>query len=374
MSRFFTLIIAVLAAAIHLNAQTTLTGSFQHGGLQRTYRVYIPPTYASSVPAPLIINLHGYGSNNLEQEFYSNFKPIADTAGFVLVHPNGTPDFTNTLHWNTFGTSTVDDVGFLSALIDTLSVQLNIDQSRVYATGMSNGGFMSFQLACQLTQRIAAIASVTGTMTNTNLGLCQPSRPIAIMQIHGTADATVPYNGNVFFAPVQNLLNFWISYNGTSSTPQIYQVPDINPNDGCTAERYTYAGGTNGTQVIHYKVIGGGHSWPGAPVNINVTNMDFSASAEIWRFFRQYSTSGLIAGTGNVSQNAGHNIQVRQQGKTAEFILPGEKIRGIRIFDLNGRIVHETITGNQRFVFSPERSGVYFLITGDGLKKKFIIP
>lgn len=201
-SRTIALIFFLLLTAENAITQNTILGSFMHGGLQRAYRVYVPPAYNPTLSAPLIINLHGYGSNNIEQELYTNFKPIADTAGFIIVHPNGTPDFSNTLHWNTFGTSTVDDVGFLSALIDTLSTQLNINQSRVYATGMSNGGFMSFQLACQLGNRIAAIASVTGTMTVTNLGTCQPARPLPVMQIHGTADATVPYLGNFFFAPV----------------------------------------------------------------------------------------------------------------------------------------------------------------------------
>ncbi len=368
----------ILAAAILIiltseiaRAQNTLTGSFAHGGLQRTYRVYVPPTYNAASPAPLIINLHGYGSNNIEQELYSNFKPIADTAGFLIVHPNGTPDFSNTLHWNTFGTSNVDDVGFLSALIDTLSNQLNINPSQVYATGMSNGGFMSFQLACQLGNKIAAIASVTGTMTVVNLGACQPVRPMPIMQIHGTADATVPYNGNFFFAPVQNLLNFWVGINGTSSIPQIYQLPDTDPNDGCTAERHSYIGGTNGTQIIHYKVIGGGHSWPGAPININVTNMDFSASAEIWNFFRQYNINGLITGKDDLLAAKTQKIII-QHGALLEVTLPDAAYRQIRIYDTNGRLVLKTSTANANPRLPFPSKGAFILITSDGLKKKFV--
>lgn len=363
-------ILAFFNAAI---GQTTISGSFSHGGLQRTYRVYVPSAYNSAVATPLIINLHGYGSNNFEQELYSNFSPIADTAGFIIVHPNGTPDFSNTLHWNTFGTSNVDDVGFISALIDTLAGSFNIDLSRVYATGMSNGGFMSFQLACQLGNRIAAIASVTGTMTNVNLGACQPSRPLAIMQIHGTADATVPYNGNFFFAPVQNVLNFWIGFNGTSTTPIIFPVPDINPNDGCTAERYTYSGGTNGTTVVHYKVIGGGHSWPGAPININITNMDFSASAEIWRFFKQFNLNGLISGSFTAQNNASSTITIRQSGDWLEAAMPDNRYRQLSIFDVSGRLVKTVSSSQTKVSFSLIQKGVYFLTTSDGLKSKFVV-
>lgn len=367
------MIFFLLLTAKSAITQNTILGSFMHGGLQRTYRVYVPPVYNPAVPAPLIINLHGYGSNNIEQEIYTNFKPIADTSGFIIVHPNGTPDFSNTLHWNTFGTSNVDDVGFLSALIDTLSVQLNINQSMVYATGMSNGGFMSFQLACQLGNKIAAIASVTGTMTVTNLGTCQPARPLPVMQIHGTADATVPYLGNFFFAPVQNLLNFWVGVNGTSATPQIYQMPDINPNDGCTAERHTYTGGTNGTQIIHYKVIGGGHSWPGAPININVTNMDFSASAEIWKFFRQYNINGIISGNGGLQAGDERKLFIRQHESSLEVVMTDAIYRNIRIFTINGRLVYETSTTGTVLSLPMERKGAYILITSDGLKKKFLI-
>jgi len=277
-----------------VNSQTTISDSFIFDGIVRNYRLYIPETYNPVNPAPLVFNLHGYGSNNIEQELYADFRPIADTAGFLLVHPNGTLDGSNNLHWNTFGTSNVDDVGFLSALMDTISITYNIDFDQIYSTGMSNGGFMSYSLACALSHRIAAIASVTGTMINTTFNACEPQRPMPLMHIHGTADVTVPYNGNVFFVSVPALIDYWVEHNNCSATPVITEVPDIDPNDGCTAEHYLYTGGDLGSTVEHYKIIGGGHSWPGAPININITNMDFSASEEIWRFFRQYNLDGLI--------------------------------------------------------------------------------
>ncbi len=374
MKKGLSIVNIILLALVNVVAgQTTISGSFSHGGLQRTYRVYIPAAYNASVAAPLILNLHGYGSNNIEQELYTNFSSIADTAGFIIVHPNGTPDFSNTLHWNTFGTSNVDDVGFLSALIDTLAGRFNIDLTRVYATGMSNGGFMSFQLACQLGNRIAAIASVTGTMTNVNLGTCQPSRPLAVMQIHGTADATVPYTGNFFFAPVQNLLNFWVTINGTQSTPQIYQLPDIVPGDVCTTERHTYAGGSNGTTVIHYKIIGGGHSWPGAPININITNMDFSASAEIWRFFRQYNLNGLITANQGLLANASGSIIIRQNSDWVEASMPDSRYRQLSIFHASGQLIATASSSAAKVHFRIEQKGVYFLITSDGLWSKLIL-
>lgn len=281
-------------------AQTTVDGAFLHGGINRTYRLYIPAAYHSSVPVPLLFNLHGYGSNNLQQEFYADFRPVADTAGFIVAHPNGTPDFTNTLSWNTFNHTMVDDAGFLSALIDTIASHYSIDPQRIYSTGMSNGGFMSYDLACFLSTRIAAVASVTGSMIWPRLSTCNALHPLPVMQIHGTADATVPYQGNSLFAHIDTVVNYWVQHNNCLTEPQIIPVPDINTDDGCTAVRHIYTGGDAGTTVEFFKVLGGGHSWPGAPLNINITNMDFSATNEIWRFLSQYKLNELISGIRDV--------------------------------------------------------------------------
>ncbi len=285
-----------LISAQHGDAQTTVNGTFLHGGINRTYRLYVPAAYHPSTPAALLFNLHGYGSNNLQQEFYADFRPVSDTAGFIIAHPNGTPDFTNTLSWNTFNLSTVDDVGFLSALIDTIASHYAIDPQRIYSAGMSNGGFMSYDLACFLSTRFAAVASVTGSMIWPRLSTCNCLHPLPVMQIHGTADATVPYQGNSLFANIDTVVYFWIQHNNCLTEPEVITIPDVNTNDGCTALRYIYAGGDAGTIVEFFKVLGGGHSWPGAPFNINITNMDFSATIEIWRFLSQYKLNELISG------------------------------------------------------------------------------
>ena len=343
-------------------SQTTVSSGFNHNGIDREYRIYIPASYQEDEPAPLVFNLHGYGSNNIEQELYSQLGLVADTAGFLLVHPNGTLDITGTNHWNTFGTSTVDDVGFLSDLIDTIAANYNVDLQRVYSTGMSNGGFMSFSLACQLSNRIAAIASVTGTMTNFNLNACVPERTVPIMQIHGTADATVPYDGNFLFTDVQTLLNFWINYNQTNTEALVTFLPDIDPNDGSTAEHYLYGNGLNGSVVEHYKIIGGGHSWPGAPININITNMDFSASAEIWRFFKQYDLQGLITDLEGSQTN--ENV-ARAYPNPAQGIfyleLPPAMVHLVHIFDVQGRLVHSVSTSRSNLQIPLQQSGFYLI-------------
>jgi len=357
------LLIALFFNFSILKSQTTIQGSFDFDGFNRTYRLYIPESYSPNHTAPLILNLHGYGSNAFEQEFYGNFRPIADTAGFLVVHPNGTLDATNTQFWNTFGTSGVDDVGFLSALVDTINQNYPIDLERVYSTGMSNGGFMSYSLACNLSNRIAAIASVTGTMVFSALNLCNSQRPVPVMQIHGTADGVVPYNGNALFVPVPTLNNFWINFNNCFPEPIVTLVPDIDPNDGCTAEHYLWQGGDNSSTVEHYKIIGGGHTWPGAPVVVGITNMDFSASEEIWRFFRQYNLNGLITSLDELVE-AKADVSVwpnPANGITSlSFNRTGKKL--ITILDAKGRTINNLTTTDSQVKIKLENAGLFFIV------------
>ena len=372
-NRISLLIIIILINGFNLftNAQTTVESGFTFEGLNRTYRLYVPSGYNSQQAVPLLLNLHGYGSNNIEQEQYGDFRPIADTAVFLVVHPNGTLDFNNTMHWNTFGTSNVNDVGFLSALIDTLAQHYNIDLSRVYSTGMSNGGFMSYSLSCALSQKIAAIASVTGTMTTANFMTCLPSRPIPMMHIHGTADATVPYNGNAFFVPVVNIVDYWIDHNNCQTTAEFQQLPDINPNDGCTAERYVYPMGDAGTSVEHYKIIGGGHSWPGAPININITNMDFSASEVIWQFLRKYDMTGLMSSSDEMESSA---FQIGPNPSNGWVTLTSTSVNPMKItvYDALGKIQSTYNTEDLSTKIQLKSSGLnYIQVSSKSLTKTY---
>lgn len=276
-------------------AQNTIEATLVHGGLTRSYRIYVPATYSAATPVPLVLNLHGYSSNNIQQEFYGDFRAIADTANFIIVHPNGTQDGSGNQFWNAIWPSGIDDVGFLSTLIDVIQSQYAIDPNSIYSTGMSNGGFMSYELACQLSNRIAAIASVTGSMVESRWNSCNAAHPTPVMQIHGTADATVAYNG----VPAQSMIHIdtlvkrWATFNNCDLNPVITPVPNTNLTDGCTAEHQVFGNGDLGSTVELFKVIGGAHTWPGAAFTIAVTSQDFSASVEIWRFFRRYKLNNL---------------------------------------------------------------------------------
>jgi len=336
----YTLVCLLLAAS--LSGQSTLTGTLQSGGLTREYMLYIPAAYTGNTAVPLVFNLHGYTSSNLEQMFYADFRPIADTANFLLVLPNGTLDGQGNRFWNTFlGNSNVNDVGFISDLLNTLQANYNIDANRVYSTGMSNGGFMSYSLACDLNDRITAIASVTGSMIQSKLNACNPARPVPVMEIHGTADNTVPYNGlpSGTFVAIPTLVSKWVDFNNCNPTPVITQVPNTNTTDGCTAERQLFTGGDQGSTVEHYKITGGGHTWPGSAFSIGVTNQDINACKEIWRFFSQYRLDQLSET--NTPESLENNWSAFPNPAQDYLVLQSKDqrpVQRIQVFDAMGRL------------------------------------
>lgn len=341
--------------------------TIMHDGLQREYRLYVPSVYDGSMSVPLLFNLHGYTSNAFEQEVYGDFRPIADTANFILVHPDGTEDATGTTFWNAFGspTETVDDIGFISALIDTLAADYNIDMNRVYSTGMSNGGFMSYTLACQLSNRIAAIASVTGTMVTPNLNACNCQHPMPVMQIHGTLDPTVPYNGSPQgFVAVEDLVDHWADFNNCDLQPIETAIPDVDMTDGCTADRFVYLNGDNGATVELFRVNGGAHTWPGTNpffATLGTTNQDFSASIEIWRFFSQYTLDQLVSVENEPKREEVFTVYPNpSEGQVSlQFKKPG--VANVQVFDALGKIVRNETTQLQNVSLELPESGIYFL-------------
>jgi len=203
--KYTTVILLFTGFVFSSSAQQTINASITHDGIERDYILYVPEIYDGSTAVPLVLNFHGFGSGASQQMFYGDFRDIADTEGFLLVHPEGTTLIGNQF-WNVGFpglSSTIDDVGFTEALIDELATLYTIDLDRVYATGMSNGGFMSFLLACQLSEKIAAVASVTGSMTQDTFDDCNAQLPTPVLQIHGTEDDVVLIMKIIYHYPYQ---------------------------------------------------------------------------------------------------------------------------------------------------------------------------
>ncbi len=282
------------------SVRSQINGSFNFDGINRTWIVYLPVDYSQGESIPLLLALHGYTQNGQEMMQFSGFNSIADTGNFVVVYPDGVAN-----SWNVgfSGGSTADDVGFLSALIDTLHQRYNIDLNRVYSTGFSNGGFMSYRLACELGNRIAAIAPVSGTMTDVAGSSCTPQREMPVLHIHGTNDFVVSYNGGFGNQSVDQVLEFWNNYNECPATPVIVNLPDIVA-EGSTVQRYSWAPCTDSAEVILLKVINGGHTWPGSvgTTGIGITNRDIVASSEIWNFVKRFSLNNATGVTNPASE------------------------------------------------------------------------
>src|ERR1017187_6564605 len=299
----FTSLVAVAQTGHEIN------GTIQSGGVTRTYILYVPLKYDTlhaTTSVPLIFNFHGLGSTSAQQEMLGDFRKISDSANFIIVHPQGLSG-TYTLNQKGFSVffglaQSQADVDFTSNLIDTLKAQYNINMNRIYSTGISNGGFMSYEMACQLSGRFAAIATVAGSMVTAQLSVCNAIHPTPLMEIHGLADSTVEYDGtggllpaSVPYTHIDSLMKHWVKFNHCNPIPTSINgingdtLPDISTTDGCRAVHYVWSGGTNSSSVELYKIIGGGHQWPGASVSTGLGNQDkdFSASKEIWRFFNQ---------------------------------------------------------------------------------------
>lgn len=341
--------------------QTTIVDSIESGGIYRNYRLYIPKAYDSQKASSLIVDLHGYTSNALQEQAYSNFMHIADTANFFVVYPNGTTYGTNgPQFWNAgLSPSLVNDVAFISELIDHIRMQYNIDVNSIYSCGMSNGGFMSHTLACALNNKIAAIASVTGSMFTTQYNSCKPSRVVPVMQIHGTADKTVPYTGNTAMLNIDTLIRYWVRTDQCNLVPVIDTVPDKDKADSCRAIHYLYKDGAKGSTCEFYKIIGGEHTWPGASIKIGVTNQDFNASEKIWLFFRKYKLSDMV-GIEEVKLKDELRVDLYPNPCTDHLTIEGETIQLITIVDLTGKVVLSTT--NKHVDVSALDKGMYSVI------------
>jgi len=265
-------------------------------GLRRNYIVNLPPSYYNdTTTCALVIALHGTGGSAAQFEDTYGFSRKADEAGFIAVYPNGVAraGALNIRTWNA-GTccdyaskNNIDDVGFISNLIDKMTSSYRVDPKRVYVTGMSNGGMMTYRLAAEIPQKIAAIAPVSGTMVYSPPA--QQSRPVPILELHSVLDKIVPYAGGTnqfgyYFPPVDSVLRVWSVRN--QCLPDMQVVVD---DDRYKLVQWLDKTGT--PSIVHYLTKDGGHSWPGgqkARQRADPPSLVINANDLIWNFFRQY--------------------------------------------------------------------------------------
>ena len=268
-------------------------------GVERTYALYVPPTYDGASDWPLLVVLHSFATRSRFQLTTSGILPIADREEFIVVAPQGLIrdglDDTGE-GWNIeLRDDLADDVGFIDALLDELTATYVIDQRRVYAAGFSQGAGMTYQIADSFPDRIAAIAAVSSALPSPETREFAPSRPIPLLQIHGTADTIARYDQPsdrfIPFTSVLETIEIWRSINGCTDEATITDFPDLVTTDESTVTRIAYTNCTTDAPVVHFRVNGGGHSWPGSVSSLGFSgtpNQDISASEEIWDFLSQY--------------------------------------------------------------------------------------
>lgn len=281
---------------------------FKFGAVQRHYIVHVPPD-VNPKPA-LVLNFHGGGAHAAQQQTYARMDALADRERFLVVYPDGTgPLIGRFLTWNAgaccgiAASGLADDLGFVRALLEDLERRQPYDRTRVYATGLSNGAMMSYRLAAELSDRIAAIAPVAGTMVLLRFA---PARPVPVMHIHSVDDGRALYKGGlaapfllqlgdtrVLHPPVEDRLAEWARFNGCGATPEATVQRQWTAPDGKPHSATLYAYSQCRAETLLWKLTGAGHVWPGGvldylPLLLGPGTQVIDANEEMWRFFTHH--------------------------------------------------------------------------------------
>lgn len=272
-------------------AAGTSQGTFAHHGIRRTYQLHLPPGYDPTRRTPVVVLLHGQGSYGIQQLLYSDYRSLADREGIIVVAPDTAyPVFNLWVADGGPGASpySVDDVGFIARLLDRMEAHLCVDEDRVFATGISSGAFMASHLACHLPDRIAAVATVAGTVVDSAED-CQTGRPVPVLAFHGTADRNVPYGSQTFGrdGPDDGVLpqvrQWAVRRNGCLGSSRLTQLTrDVSVRSWSCPP-------SGATKLV--RIQGGGHTWPGAAIEVpalGTTTQSISATAMGWRFFERH--------------------------------------------------------------------------------------
>lgn len=285
-------------------AAGTQRGTLESGGRTRNFNVRIPPDYDGQTPLPLLLVFHGGNGEGAMLQNQLGFDAYTDRDNTIAVYPDGVQknwaDGRGTTDASRAG---VDDLGFVSDLIDHMTTHLNVDDDRIWATGLSNGGLFTQHLACELSDRIDAIAPVISALPTNALDTCRPGNMLPMLAIQGTEDAFMTFEGGdsshdqlglgdggaIESADVTRA--FWAERYGCDPTPQVSELDPVDGQDPTRVTLYAYRGCEVGARIDYYIVTGMGHSWPPnevvAPRIAGRTSQQLDATALIWAFFNQ---------------------------------------------------------------------------------------
>lgn len=338
MNHFYKLLFTFLGLLInlHVSSQSNVTHTIVHDNVQRSFIVHLPPGYNANTPISCVFNLHGSGMTGAQQQFYTKMDLVSNAGNFIVVYPNG---LNNTWQVGSVGAydQNTTDVEFIGAVLDTLLSLYNINEERVFSCGVSQGGYMSHRLACDLQDRFAAVAAVAGSIADSVQFYCDNSRKVPTLFIHGVDDPYVPYSW------AEDGIAFWTNHNGCIGSADITNLPNTNAGDGSTVDHHVYDQCDNHAAVELYRIAGGGHTWPGASMNLNGygnTNHDISASQEIWNFFNRFSIHGSVAEI--AEDDSKETVKIFPNPVLDEIHITGITPSNIVITDMKGTAVMQT--------------------------------
>lgn len=338
---------------VHFFAQQMAT--LVHDGSTRIFNFYLPSNLQANESVPLLIALHGLTQTGSGLMDVTQFNTIAEAEHFIVCYPSGLNNAWNA-NMNVTVSST-DDKGFIEKLVDYFESNYHTDPSRRYLCGMSNGGFMCHKMVCESTYCFAAIASVSGVMSDTTFNNCNPQHPTAVLQIHGTADAIVPYNGSGSTGcSVPALLSKYQQIYGANPSPIITAMPNSNLTDLSYPELHSYLNGS--ADIRHVKIYGGGHQWPGINTLLGgagTINMDFYSPQFIWNFVSSKSCPTASVPFLN------DDVQISFDGSTL-FISGLKPFSNVGVYNLIGQAVfQEEISEQGSISTSNWPAGRYFI-------------
>ena len=340
------------------------------GAENRTYVQYLPTGFdVNTESLPVVFILHGLGDNatNMAGVGTNN---IADTARFIAIYPQGTVNGFGSTGWSngTLLATTSDDIGLMNALMNNMIVNYNADPTRIYVTGFSMGGIMSYHLACALNHRIAAIASMSGTMSTDDIANCVPTYKTPVMHLHGTADGTVPYDSGALpsLSLVPETMDFWIGQHSCSTVTDSTQIPNT-ASDGITTDRFIWTGCTPNEGLELWRMNGADHVYMSQP------SSDFTEANEIWKFFTQWSHPNPTAATTEIPSQL--NVSIFPNPAKESITVSSASNLEISIIDINGKVcsVNAISSGDTTIDVSHLDAGVYVVQGSNGYSERLVI-
>ncbi|MEM1118990.1 MAG: PHB depolymerase family esterase [Bacteroidota bacterium] len=343
--------------SLPMNETQLLAKTVEVAGLEREYRLYVPPSYDASEETPLVFVYHG-GNTPVEAQIdISIMNPVADTAGFIIAYPVGLPVFDSIFNqvspsWTYPGiVAEHDDVAFTRQMINTISGEYNINADRIYATGWSAGSEFAFHLACELPNQIAAIAGVGGQMSNLSVAACDTSeRLMPVLQMHGTADVILPFDGAGVYPAAISSAELWANRNGCDEMPTSEDLPNTVEADNSTVTLLEYDNCTNDSEVLFYQIDGGGHNWSGGPLPFSLpflasVNQDINASVEIWNFFNRHTLTRTATSTTETLTATDFRVFPNPftESFTVELDLPESQAVQLQLLNVLGQPVSEIV-------------------------------